>query len=517
MPREGVVWLHFTLENRSDKEEWAIENSMNLELMEFYLRTGDGWHHIQRTGNMIPFAGRELPVRHPAATFSLPSGEQRQLLIRVFDYQSASLQLSLMDEAQFNRRYADKTLLLGLAFGFFSAFILYNLIIFFLNRERTYLLYSLYMTAFFFNQLAQERLLSQYLQPHSPYGFFWFILFGGASAFFGIEFFRSFINTASHMPRLDRLMRLLRYPLLLLIVSAFLYAGPVSADILNILSMLAMALIFTALILRIIKHDLLALVCLLGSLLYLAGTIGEIAVTLWPLPVTPFTLHAQLYGAIAQVIFIGFAVGANTYRLRRAYDRMQKNFTDKLEHLVTERTRQLEEANRRLAEHAVKDGLTGLYNRGELERRIRELDTYVSRKSDSHGSYVISAAYLDLDNFKQCNDTYGHAYGDDILNRTAEILRNGTRGYDIIFRLGGDEFLIVFTETALQEAEAIMERMRRTIEEELGAEARISASIGLASSEHPEASSMTELIRLADAALLRSKEEGKNGIRLAGA
>jgi diguanylate cyclase (GGDEF)-like protein len=319
------------------------------------------------------------------------------------------------------------------------------------------------------------------------------------------------------MPRLDRLMRLLRYPLLLLIVSAFLYAGPVSADILNVLSMLAMALIFAALILRIIKRDLLALVCLLGSLLYLAGTIGEIAVTLWPLPVTPFTLHAQLYGAIAQVIFIGFAVGANTYRLRRAYDRMQRSFTDKLEHLVTERTRQLEEANRRLAEHAVKDGLTGLYNRGELERRIRELDTYVSRKSDSHGSYVISAAYLDLDNFKQCNDTYGHAYGDDILNRTAEILRNGTRGYDLIFRLGGDEFLIVFTETALQEAETIMERVRRSIKEDLGAEAQISASIGLASSEHPEASSMTELIRLADAALLRSKEEGKNGIRLAGA
>ena len=514
IPRDGVMWLLFSLENRSSRQNWVIENPMNVELMELFLRNGDSWESRRRAGNLVPFNERSFKTRHPAFEINLQPGERKQVLIRVFDYQSSSVKLSVKDMGFFSRTYNQKTLILGLIFGFFAALIVYNLIIFFFNKERVYLLYSLYMTAFFFNQFAQERLFSQFFEPNQPYGFFWFILFGSATAALGIEFFRGFIETRKTMPRIDFFMRIIRILAVLLGLSAFFYSGPVSADLLNGISLIAMAFILTALILRIVKKDILALVCLLGSLLYLAGTTTEILVTLVPMTVNSFILNAQLFGALAQVLFLGFAVGAKTYRIRREYERIQKKFREDLEQRVFDRTRDLEEANRKLAVHAITDPLTGLYNRNELHRRTKELDTYVERKSEESGKYIVSAAYLDLDNFKYCNDTYGHKFGDSLLCKTAEILRSNTRGYDLLFRLGGDEFLIIMPETDMEKALKITDRIRLEIEKKLNESGKteVTASIGVSSSGGETVAGMHELIHLADSALLKSKERGKNRI-----
>lgn len=512
IPREGAIWLLFRVENRSAAESWVIENAMKIELMELFTGSAGFDAPLQRTGNKIPYDKRILKTRNPAFTLKLPSGGSEAVLIRLYDHQSASVRLELIEEGAFLEKYGDETLLLGLVFGFFAALIVYNLLIFIFNSDRTYLLYSLYMGAFFFNQFAQERLFSIYLSPGRPYGFFWFILFGGLTAAFGLEFFRGFIETKESMPRLDRMMRWLRNALFLLAFSAFAYAGATSADLLNVLSLAAMGLIFAALALRIARRDLLALVCLAGSLLYLAGTAAEIIVTLVPAPVTPFILNAQLYGAITQVLFLAFALGAKTYRLRVRYNRMQLNYREELERSVAERTRELEVLNRRLAEHASTDALTGLYNRKELEQRIRELDPFLRRKEGADTASPVSIAYLDLDNFKYCNDTFGHAFGDSILRQTASVLKAHTRPYDLLFRMGGDEFLVIMTDTDPDEALRIVERIRERFEAAAPGKAEVSLSIGLASSASSPGEGVSSLIRIADGALLRSKQSGKNRV-----
>jgi len=514
IPRDGVMWLLFSLKNSSEKESWVIENAMNVELMELFLRNGGEWKSKQRAGNLVPFNERDLQTRHPAFEVTLHPGEVKSVLIRLFDYQSASVKLVIKDMGFFSKTYNLKTLILGLAFGFFAALIVYNLIVFFFNKEGVYLLYSLYMTAFFLNQFAQERLFSQFFEPNRPYGFFWFILFGSATAALGVEFFRYFIETKKTMPRVDFSMKIVRTLAVLLGISAFFYSGPLSADLLNGISLIAMALIFAALILRIVKKDILALVCLLGSLLYLAGTTTEILVTLVPMTVNSFILNAQLYGALAQVLFLGFAVGAKTYRIHREYEDIQKRFRDDLERRVFDRTQELEEANKKLAFHAVTDPLTGLYNRNELDRRTKELDTYLERKSEDSEPYVVSAAYLDLDNFKYCNDTFGHNFGDDLLRKTAEVLRSNTRGYDLLFRIGGDEFLVIMPETDMKKAKNITERIRLEIAKKLNESGKthVTASIGLSSSEDKTKVRIKDLIDLADTALLASKDRGKNRV-----
>jgi len=512
IPRNGTIWLFLEVENGSSKEHWIIENAMKIELMELHLKSSGFGDPLQRAGNKIAYTERNPKTRNPVFNLRIEPGESEEILIRLYDHQSASVRLKLIEEDTFQDLYNRETLLLGLVFGFFAALIVYNFLIFLFNRDRAYLLYSLYMVAFFLNQFAQERLFAQYLTPSQPYGFFWFILFGGLTAAFGLEFFRSFIETRSSMPRLDRLMGWLRNASFLLAFSAFVHAGPVSADLLNVLSLVAMAAILLALILRIIRRDLLALVCLAGSLLYLAGTAAEIFVTLVPVQVTPFILHAQLYGAITQVLFLGFALGAKTYRLRLQYNRIQQHYREDLERSVALRTDELEALNRKLAEHASTDALTGLYNRKELEQRAGELDPYLQRKEGAVHNYPVSVAYLDLDNFKYCNDTFGHGYGDQLLQDAASLLKENTRPYDLLFRVGGDEFLVIMPETDPAGARQIVERVRSSLEAAFRVEAKVSVSIGLASSVSFPGATLTELIEIADEALLQSKRAGKNRI-----
>lgn len=162
----------------------------------------------------------------------------------------------------------------------------------------------------------------------------------------------------------------------------------------------------------------------------------------------------------------------------------------------------------------VSDALTGLYNRKELERRTQELDPYLQRKEDTKEHYCVSVAYLDLDNFKYYNDNFGHQYGDTLLQDVATVLRANTRPYDLLFRMGGDEFLIIMPEADLEEAGQIVERVRSSIEEASKNDPGISVSIGLASSGSSPGASLMELVEIADRALLQSKRQGKNQVSL---
>ncbi|MFP4444022.1 MAG: diguanylate cyclase, partial [Spirochaetia bacterium] len=452
--------------------------------------------------------------RKPSFELRIPAGEKKEYLIMLFDYQSSSLVLTMEEIGRYSRRYSRETFILGLIFGFFLLLIIYNLFVFIFNREKTYLYYALYMAAFFLNQFSQERLLLQFILSDQSFGYFWFVLFGGSTLFFGIQFFRHFIETKKKMPKLDKVMTGGVILSGILVGSSLFFHGPFSADILNILSLGSMGLIFAALIMRIIRKDILALVCFIGSLLYLIGTSVEILMTFLPLQITSFVLNAQLYGAAAQVVFIAFAVGAKSFKLRKRYNEMQKHFRKDLETRVGERTRELEEANKKLALYAITDSLTGLYNRSELNSRIVELDNLIARRSGTEKPYEIAAAYMDLDNFKRCNDTLGHRSGDRLLIMVAEILKQNTRGYDMIFRIGGDEFLIIMPETGLKESYRIVERIRSKIEEDFrkDTEVPISVSIGLAATQQLTDPDMESLIHQADIALLRSKDQGKNTV-----
>jgi len=514
--RDGALWLFLAIENRTEEADWMIANTMNVERLELYERNGSDWQLSAVSGNEIPFAHRDPATRQPSFSVTVPPGETEAFLLRTMDLQSSSVRLEVSQADVFRDAYRDQTLLLGLAFGFFLALIVSNAIVFLVNRDRTYLVYSLYMTAFAVNQFAQERLLVEYVQPNQPYGFFWFVVFGGLTAALGLEFFRRLIETRSRMPRADLAMRGVQLALAAVVVAGFIAPGPFAADVLNVLSLVAMAIIVSVLIVRILKRDMLALACLVGSLLYLAGTTAEIVAVLVPIQVSDFVLHAQLYGALAQVLILAFALGSKTHRLQEEYARVQHAFRTELEKRVRDRTEELQAATERLAQESVTDELTGLYNRKELNRRSAELDNRIDRTSRAGERYTVTVAYIDLDDFKRCNDTFGHAFGDDLLRRAAAVIQEQTRGYDLAFRVGGDEFVIVMPETTIESGRVLVRRVQEKLAAAMPAEAPVSMSIGIASTNETADLSVASAIEAADAALLSSKVGGKNTITTAG-
>lgn len=165
----------------------------------------------------------------------------------------------------------------------------------------------------------------------------------------------------------------------------------------------------------------------------------------------------------------------------------------------------------KMAELAVTDDLTKLFNSRYLNRTI-EVEIQRSERSKTS----VSLIFMDLDNFKQVNDNFGHLVGSKVLVEVGEILMKSLRSIDIIARYGGDEFVIVLPQTVPEAAMRVAERVRRLIEKNIflkkdGYNIRLTASFGVAS--YPRsAKTKEELIKLADEAMYKVKSYTKNGV-----
>jgi len=163
---------------------------------------------------------------------------------------------------------------------------------------------------------------------------------------------------------------------------------------------------------------------------------------------------------------------------------------------------------RRLTEElhrlAITDGLTGAYNRHYLDRRLRD---EMARADRYH--LPLSMILLDVDDFKEVNDSYGHHTGDEVLKRLAKAIQDDLRAYDLLARWGGEEFLVALPSTGLEGTLLVAERLRRLVAElELGLEHPVTISLGVGSYRRGE--TLAEVLKRADAGLYRAKQDGKN-------
>lgn len=162
-------------------------------------------------------------------------------------------------------------------------------------------------------------------------------------------------------------------------------------------------------------------------------------------------------------------------------------------------------------EMSITDALTGLFNRRHFEYNAdREFLRAVRYKND------LTFAIVDIDFFKKFNDTYGHLCGDKILKEVAFLINDSFRKTDMVFRYGGEEFVIILTETNAEGAKIPLERLRERVEKNIfkfkTQDLKVTISIGFASNLD-DCEDAIELFSFADDALYKAKENGRNQIR----
>jgi len=166
----------------------------------------------------------------------------------------------------------------------------------------------------------------------------------------------------------------------------------------------------------------------------------------------------------------------------------------------------------RLHELSVTDGLTSVYNHRFFQDRLREEFRRAQRYDDP-----LALILLDLDHFKDVNDTHGHQMGDVMLREVADVLRRGVRETDLLARYGGEEFAILLPKTHLAGALTVAERVWRdvgTLRTGQNGALCITASLGVSGFPGRTVISADRLLRTADEALYRAKRQGRNRICL---
>lgn len=206
---------------------------------------------------------------------------------------------------------------------------------------------------------------------------------------------------------------------------------------------------------------------------------------------------------------LGFDVGAMDY-IQKPFDSGELNARVR----AALRTKRFQDM---LAQRAMIDGLTGLWNRSHFDQRILE-ETGATQRYDRPLSLIM----MDLDHFKNLNDSYGHPFGDEVLQAVGDILTRNARTSDWPCRYGGEEFAIILRETELDGALIFAERLRTQIEtlelKQRGNVVPISASLGVSSSVlcmNPCNLTRQWLIKTADGALYSSKQNGRNRVTAA--
>jgi two-component system cell cycle response regulator len=211
-------------------------------------------------------------------------------------------------------------------------------------------------------------------------------------------------------------------------------------------------------------------------------------------------------------IIAGMDAGADDY-VTKPFDTQELKVRVRAGQRILDLQAELIRAQEALLEQATHDPLTGLYNRGAILLILeRELDR--ARRQNSS----VAVMLIDLDHFKDVNDSFGHQAGDRALAEAARLMKESMRSYDSVGRYGGEEFLVVAPGVGASCAENLAERLRSNLAKHAmtfsGKSVTVTCSLGITVSERLGEPLLDNVIRTADAALYRAKAAGRNRVEI---
>ncbi|MBB1520732.1 sensor domain-containing diguanylate cyclase [Aquipseudomonas guryensis] len=522
---ERRYWFRTQLLQVSGDESWFLQFDYSpLDNIDVYLLDQHGEMLVaEHGGDRRPFDQRLIKSRQFTVELPLSLDEPVWLYVAVQTEGSLQVPAILFSAPHYVAKSRSEYYMLGLYYGVLLSMLLYTLLTYLSVRDASHLYYIAYIAAYLLFQLTLNGLAFEYLWPQFPdWNNRMLPLSITVATLTLILLTRSFLQTRTLVPRIDKLLLLVQWLYVALalacLVMPYDWAIRLSTAsvVLTPLVVFAVAVWIFLAGYRQSRFFLLAFtVLLLGMVLYALKTFHV-------LPGTYLTEYALQIGSALQMILLVFALADRLRLLKQENLRIEQEARSLLEQRVLERTEALNSAlqelavkNRQLSELSTLDGLTGVYNRAYQEEI---LVTEWARACRQKGP--LSVLMVDIDHFKRINDNHGHQAGDAVLRTVAALIKSfAKRKADVVCRYGGEEFMVILPDTTVEGALAVAEGIRQALAELdialPGGAIRITASIGLAS-VIPDSAARDKLVALvgaADEALYQAKEAGRNQVR----
>jgi diguanylate cyclase len=487
-------------------------------------------------GDRLPFEARSFKDHDLAVLLTLPARAEQQVFVRLGTHDGLfeSIHPTLRTTESFRRFSSLETLLNGLYFGGLLALALYHVLLWGSTRQRSFGLYAVYALCFLGWAFTYSGFAFQWLWPDSPrWGNMVLALFAAGSLISSLLFFISYLQLAERGPRwqLRALWVLiglaaLTLPLALADLYAASWAWCIPCGLLTVVCQMAIGQAQLRRGSREARFYMVSFLPLaLGASVTLLQIDGLVAHGWWSDGLLQVCSALQML-----LLALGLADALNQLRdqkllAERQALTAQHQLAIGLEHQVLQRTAELEAANQRLAELSITDALTGAYNRRHFDTRCRDL-LHTRGRGPAPGAPAgdldapLALCMLDIDHFKAYNDRYGHQAGDRALSAVAACLRERLRrDGDQLFRLGGEEFGVLFTATHAEQALEFSEGLRLAVRALAlphagSVQGLVTASFGLVFCEAAALRRMSAeaLYSQADAMLYLAKQAGRDRV-----
>ncbi len=429
----------------------------------------------------------------------LNAGQTKTVYIKsqTFAYQYFSL--SLYSEVNSKKRLVNDRTDIALLIGVLLSLAIYNMLLFFSSGYKENLYYSLFLWAasIWISLLYGLTASLFHIYGDSAYQIHSVAMTLGI---FLVLFFMNIFETKENYKTEHKFLASI----------ALLYAADMLLGFFNIfkaMELFSLITIYTLIVFLWVsisitkKGNRVARLFLIGHSFFAVFSAIGIAFFLGKIELNYVTSHATGIGYSIEAFMLAYII---SYKIKLLENRKEE-LLETLEEKVSERTKELSIL-------ASTDPMTKLYNRRyftELSESILDL----ARREKADSSIII----LDIDMFKNINDTYGHKVGDIVIKRLADTLRELTRKSDIISRWGGEEFVILLPNTDTAGAHAISEKIRSEVEHTLiqldkNRTLRLTVSIGLSQIDILKDDNIEVAIHRADEALYEAKESGRNKV-----
>jgi two-component system, sensor histidine kinase LadS len=470
-------WLRFTLSNPGDHDYQALlrEDYPLIDYLDLWAEHDDGAWRSTATGDRTPFSTREFTHRDFLFELTVPPHSQRTYYVRGATDGALDMSLKLYSPHALIGTLSEEQLVYGMYYGGFIVLVLYNFFIFLIARDRAFFYYLLYASSYGLYFAIHNGLAFEFFWPDSPaWGNQALLVMLALALIFGLQFTRTFLDTAGFARRLDRVAVGMQTLALIGLVASFFLAYGVLILPLAVLTIFVTVMILTLGTLGLLKGYQPARYFMIAWGMLLVGVLAYMLKVFGLLPHNMLTQNGFQFGSLMEMVLLSLALASRLRDLRRQ-----------------SRT----------------DTLTKVPNRRFFDEHVtNEFDR--ARRSQS----ALALLVVDIDHFKQFNDRHGHTRGDEVLKTVADHLCRGVRRGDSVCRYGGEEFALILPGANGDEATKIAETLRSTLESNPMPEETITISIGVASTRDRDFDNADELFQAADRALYRAKDHGRNRV-----